>query len=198
MSSKVKEDALNFLIDEFFIYHGLDDLEKHSTNQDNTLESLMQKSYELLNEIYKIKTNIKITKKINHIKNCSAINKYTFAYEHSKKKKINSSKSNDLKNIDINRKSFGIQNCIRQIDINSLCFKKKENINLKKDKSSVFTNVQKIKIKNFKKQNSQNIEHKNKIMSNVNNYMSDKNIKKTERKRNKKIAARHFAVSLLD
>ena len=198
MSSKLKKDALSFLIDEFFIYHGLDDLEKHSTNKDNTLESLMQKSYELLNEIYKIKSNIIITKKVNHIKNISTINKIAHTYEHNKKKKNNSSESNDLKNININRKSFGIQQCIRQIDINSLCFKKKENPNLKKDKSCDFTNVQKIKNINLKKQYSQNFEHHNKIMTNEKNDVGDKNIKRIERKKNKKKCFRNFTISLLD
>ena len=198
MSSKSKVDALNFLIDEFFIYHGLDDLEKHSTNKDNTLESLMQTSYELLNEIYKIKSNIKITKKLNKIKNISTINKYAHTYDHNKNKKNNSSKGNDLKNIDINRKSFGIQKCIRQIDINSLSLKKKENPNLKKDKSCDFTNVRKIKNINLKKQYSQNFEHHNKIMSSEKKDVNDKNIKRIERKRNNKKAIRHFTVSLLD
>ena len=205
MSSKLKEDALNFLLDEFFIYHGLEDLEKHSTNQVNSLESLMQASYELLNQIYKIKLNIKITEKVNQKKNISSIKRYTYAYNKNKKKKNISNdvkKDKELINKDINRNSFVIQKCIKQIDINSLCFKKSgENSHLKKDKSCNFThvdNIQKIRIKNLKKQISPDFEHKNKIINNANNYMSDKNIKLKGRNRNKKIAIRHFSISLLD
>ena len=69
---------------------------------------------------------------------------------------------------------------------------------MKKDKSCDFTNVQKIKNINLKKQYSQNFEHHNKIMTNEKNDVGDKNIKRIERKKNKKKCFRNFTISLLD
>ena len=206
-SKKEKTINFNFLLDEFFINHGLDEIEKHSTNQDNDLESIMLSSYDILNEIYKIKANIKITEKVNQIKNISSINRYTYKsnIKNKKEKKIekknNSIKNKNSNSLEIYRNDFDIQKCIRQIDINSLILKKNENIYLKKDKSSNYiylNNGQKKKMINLKKQYSSKNENKNRIINNENNSMSDKNIKKNERNKNKKINIRHFTVSLLD
>ena len=41
MSSKKNEDGLIFLLDEFFINKGLEDLETNAINQYNELESMM-------------------------------------------------------------------------------------------------------------------------------------------------------------
>ncbi len=206
-SKKEKTINFNFLLDEFFINHGLDEIEKHSTKQDNDLESIMLSSYDILNEIYKIKANIKITEKVNQIKNISSINRYTYKsnIKNKKEKKIekknNSIKNKNSNSLEIYRNDSDIQKCIRQIDINSLILKKNENIYLKKDKSSNYiylNNGQKKKMINLKKQYSSKNENKNRIINNENNSMSDKNIKKNERNKNKKINIRHFTVSLLD
>ena len=121
----------------------------------------MLSSYDILNEIYKIKANIKITEKVNQIKNISSINRYTYKsnIKNKKEKKIekknNSIKNKNSNSLEIYRNDSDIQKCIRQIDINSLNLKKNENIYLKKDKSSNYiylNNIQKKKMINLKKQ----------------------------------------------
>ena len=68
MSAKKTDiEDLNFLIDEFFIYHGLEDLEKKSLSQDNELNQLMEEGYKILSNIDFIHSVIKkkSTNKIN-------------------------------------------------------------------------------------------------------------------------------------
>ena len=90
MSTKKTDiEDLNFLIDEFFIYHGLEDLEKKSLSQDNELNQLMEEGYQILSDIRFINsvTKKKSTNKINvSQKNYNTIN-YT-KYINSRKIKI--------------------------------------------------------------------------------------------------------------
>ena len=124
MSSKKNEDGLIFLLDEFFINKGLEDLETNAINQYNELESMMLKCHQILKDIYKIQSNINIVEKENQMNNQPSIKKYLYIPNNEYKKntykirnkifknKINITSykrktRNDSKNKNIRRNSFG-------------------------------------------------------------------------------------------
>ena len=216
MSSKLKEDAIIFLLDEFFINHGLDDLEKNSLKQDNELESIMQHCSKILNEIYKIKSNIIITEKVNNIKKISSKKSYTYI-PHDFKKKIDKNQINKVSitgnNTNfkkIKRHSFGNfdtsidKNGLKRIDINSLYLKSNNNSNLSRDKSEDIHCCKKNLIINLKQLSPNNIYIKNRLIKSNKSHVNTKDIKKdkefrfSSRNKSKKKAIKHFSISLID
>ena len=181
-------DQFNFLLDEFFVYQGLDDLEKNSIKQDNKLDSMMQNCYDLLNEIKKIKS--KITKKFNKIQNSSIINKNNpnIIKRSSNKYEIrNNSKLNLTK-----RKSFGITE-INNSNHNYSNDLLSNNIN-KSNKNIILSHFKKNKIINYKKLYSSNLICNNRInLEKIN--INEQKIKNLQVKKHKK---RQFKVLLLD
>ena len=214
MLNKSNEDAFNFLLDEFFIYHGLDDLEKSSTHQDNELESMMLNCYELLNEINKIQSNMNIVEKVNEIKKITSIKRYSFNQikylrnSNIKDKKNNNdnlNKKNDRNNIIVKRNSFGFfnQSLEQKLDINYIFSNKgAENSIFKKDKSNNLNNNKKKKAINLKKQYSPRNNKKIQLINKENyslSYKNNKGVKKlSDRKKLKKASIKHFTISLLD
>ena len=193
MSFNSNEDALNFLLDEFFIYRGLEELEKYSKNQKNELELIMQNCYEILNDINKIQSNIQINEKMNNIKKSSSIKSYTY----------NSNENIKLKNKIPNKKD---QNYIRRlknnIDINTL-FRKRYMVKstLKAEDSGIFNNDK--NIINLRRQHSSNYsKNKTKLIKTDRTYLSVRNSKMgskpKERNLSKKTTTKHFTISLID
>ena len=224
MSSK----DFNFLLDEFFIYHGLEDIEKHSTIQDNELDKLMISCYEMISQINKIKSNISITEKVKQIKQMHTINKYNSRPNASRefltkknnktKKEIkdeNSNYINSNKSILINRnikrnsfcyfKSRIYKKSSKHINVNALFYKKSfGNLALKNNRSDNLSQFDKDKINDLKKNYSpsMSIQNSNLSISDINYLKKDKDIKKENKnngnKRKQKLAPRHFRISLLD
>ena len=218
MSLKKKEDAVLFLLDEFFINKGLEDIENNSINQYNELESMMLKCHQILKDIYKIQSNINIAEKENQMNNPPSIKKYLYIPNNEYKKnshkmgknisknKINKTSymrntGNGLKNKNIRRNSFGYfessieKKSLKRININPLIPK-----NNKNKISNIFYNKN-AKISNLKKQLSQ-YSQKNRLIESKKNSLSSKDIKKKNRRsekyKNKKINIRHFTISLMD
>lgn len=175
MSIKSKNvDQFNFLLDEFFVYQGLDDIEKNSIKQDNKLDLMMQNCYDLINEIKKIQS--KISKKYIQTKNSSIIKRSSYKFENRNNSKLNLLKIKSLGNTGINISSHNnlLSNNIKKSNkyINLSYFKKNKIINLKKQYSpNLVSNIN----------NRINLEKMN--ISNQNVKNRNKNI---ERKKNEK------------
>ena len=172
-------DDFNFLLDEFFVYQGLDDLEKNSIKQDYKLDSMMQTCYQLLNEIKKIKSKIKIS---------SIVKKYS--YNPNKNRNNSQLKRKSLGNTEINNSNHIYFNKILS----------EGNIEQSKNNISL-SYLKKNKIINLKKQYS--ISKQNNIINPVKiNSISEQNMKYRnkiiEKKRYRKKYMRQFTVSLLD
>ena len=222
MSSK----DFNFLLDEFFIYHGLEDIEKNSINQDNELDKLMISCYEMINQINKIKSNIKITEKVRQIKQMHTINKYNSRPNASReilttkndktKKEIkdeNSNYVNSKKSLlihrNIKRNSFCYfktrihKKSSKHIDVNALFYKKSfGNLVLKNNKSDNLSQFDKTKINDLKKYYSPSLSIQNSNLSISDIKYMKKDFKKENKsngnKRRQKLTTRHFRISLLD
>ena len=192
MSFNSNEDALNFLLDEFFIYHGLEDLEKYSKNQENDLGIIMQNTYELINEIKKIKSNIHNVHVKKKLKSCT----YNNSFGNIKNKipnKIDKNKIRKLKTNDINamfkqkylHKSSLKSNGPDSDIINGNKSKNKNIINLRRQYSLY------------------NYTNNETVLSKYNkNYLSVRNIKTEnkpkEKNKSKNKSIKHFTISLLD
>ena len=214
MLNKSNEDAFNFLLDEFFIYHDLDDIEKHSIKQDNELESMMLNCYEILNEINKIQSNLNITKKVNEIKNLSSIKRYSnnqiklIKNPNKIDKKYNNhnlNRSNNVNNIILKRNSFGFFKPLldKKLDINSLfSIGSSKNETFQKNKSSILNHNSKKKAINLKKQYSQKNNKNIRFIIKDKYSLCNKKIKAvkklSERNKIKKVNIKHFTISLLD
>ena len=218
MSSK----DFNFLLDEFFIYHGLEDIEKNSINQDNELDKLMISCYEMINQINKIKSNIKITEKVRQIKQMHTINKYNsrpnasreiLTNKNDKTKDENSNYVNlnmsILNHRNIKRNSFCYfktrihKKSSKHIDVNALFYKKSfGNLVLKNNKSDNLSQFDKSKINDLKKYYSPSlsIQNSNLSISDINYMKKDckKENKNNGNKRKQKLTTKHFRISLLD
>ena len=205
-----KTTDFNFLLDEFFIYHGLDDIEKDSENQDNELESMMQICYKLLKDIYKMQSKINKDQEINKIKNISIISRNTYNPQELKKifikKSIKSNKSvnslnkiNNFNTFNMN-KSSNKKKDLKKIEIIPLLNKyNKENKSL-----NISYNLKYIKnnyLKNVKKQYSPNYKNKKeKQINNEKSNLKNNNIIKINKltENNKKIIKKNSKISLLD
>ena len=221
MSSK----DFNFLLDEFFIYHGLEDIEKNSNNQNNELDKLMINCYEMINQINKIKSNIKITEKVKQIKQMHTINKYNSRPNASReiltkkndknKKEIKDENSNYVNSNqsflihrNIKRNSFCYfktriyKKSSKQIEANLFYKKSFGNLVLKNNKSENLSQINKTKINDLKKYYSPSlsIQNSNLSISDINYMKKDfkKENKNNGNKKKQKLTARHFRISLLD
>ncbi len=189
MSFNSNEDALNFLLDEFFIYRGLEELEKNSKNQENELELLMQNTCELLNEIKKMKLNIHIKKKA---KACT----YNNSYGNIKNKipyKIDKNKIENRKQNDINtifKKKYLYKSNIKrnETDYNTINQKKNKNKNviiLRRQYTSNYYTTSETTLTKYNR-----------------SYLSARNIKtenkQKEKNKSKNKSIKHFTISLLD
>ena len=220
-NKKHKQHDFNFLLDEFFIYKGLDDLERQSIKQDEELELLMSNCYEILNKINKIKSSIRINEKVKQIKQLSFIDKY--GYKICKKKEISkkkedkkigniSNRSSNLNLVNVKRNSFcNIQKKTeksKKNEVNPL-YSKKSLISLelkddddKNNNSNNIVQINNYKILDLKGHYSPNLSIKKNKLNRSDIYL-DRNSKKENNKVNnkkfiKKLTIKKFKISLLD
>ena len=207
-----KTTDFNFLLDEFFIYHGLDDIEKHSENQDNELELMMQNCYKILKDIYKMQSKINNDQEINKIKNISIISRNTYNPHELKKifikksiksyKSVNSlNKTNNLNTFNMN-KSSNKKKDLKKIEIIPLLNKyNKENKSLNINISYNLKYIKNNYLINLKKQYSPNYKNKKEnLINNEKSNLKSNNIIKINKltEKNKKIIKKNSRISVLD
>ena len=179
-SNKMDIEALNFLIDEFFVNHELEDLEKKSLSQGKELDQLMEEGYKIINCIHfidsvtktKSHNKIKLPKKIYNTNNTKKYKNQKMKIIPIKTVSLRLTQSNNLINkIDPNNKSnFSLRNSWSSSETKkSTKIKKYHEMFINKYKTLFFEENEK---------NPMNISKKDKVNSSL-NQINNNSLKQT-------------------